>query len=157
MAISLLGLCFSFLIHSNILSEYIFSYGQMLAHFLGIYLLIMNGSILKTIYFKLIILFLLIASFGMMQKIMHSQTADMCLITGLLGIVITYTVRFFNKRNYTILDTLKLLWISCSFIISLLVFLHILNKQFGYLSMIIFWCMIVYFAVLEFSRKPSAN
>lgn len=122
------------------------SSGLSIVNLLGLILLIKNGSILKTIYFKIISLFITIVIFGAMFKIMHWPGATILLMIGLIGIPIVYIFRFINKPAKAPLDVLKLLWVVISYTTTLAVVMHWLPREVTYIPNIIMLATVIYFA-----------
>jgi hypothetical protein len=120
---------------------------------LGLYLLISNGTIMNTIYWRLILRFLVVTLVGVVFKIMHYAYADLILTVGLSSMALTYLVRFIKKDKKARLDFFKLLWVVSASISCILIILHYIPRDYAILSTIIFWITVVDFALMELTGK----
>ncbi len=132
------------------------SWSLYIAQLLGIFMLIMNSQIQKTVYWKVILFCLVVSLIGGMLKILHLEYANEILLLGMLGIVTTYIVRFIYKKNKGLLDILKLLWVMAAYTIGFLILLHYLSKDYFGVASVLFWLMIIYFVFLELFRKQDS-
>jgi hypothetical protein len=119
----------------------------------GILLLLKNGTILTTIYWKIICLLFCLAIVGFMFKIMHWKFADIILLTSLISIAITYLIRFIFKNKKSILDILKALGIVVSFISTPIILLHWLSSDVVYFGKALLWMAILYYLFLSLRQK----
>src|SRR5689334_17340531 len=72
--------------------------GVGVGQLLGLMMMISNGTIMGTLYWKFIIAFLVLTLFGAILKIMHYSYADQSLLAGCLGVAVTYLIRFIAKK-----------------------------------------------------------
>lgn len=130
--------------------------GLSFANFIGLILLLYNGTIFKTIYFIIILFFLCIAIVGVVFKIMHWPWANILVLASILGMLVTYAIRFFKKQEKRRFDVLKLLWITTLLVGTLCVILKWLPKEITYVSNFILWLTIADFVVtLSWKNTPS--
>jgi hypothetical protein len=123
------------------------SFGQLF----GLIMLVRNGTILKTIHFKFIVVFISITIVGAMYKIMHWKFADVLLLIGLLGIAFTYLVRFILKKEKGHLDILKVLWVVSSYIGGALIIFHLIPSNLIDVAHGILWITVIDFIITEFN------
>lgn len=125
-----------------------FDYGMRIGSFVGVIMLLSNGTFIKTKYFKIakgIISFVII---GALLKIMHwTEYANHIIILGLIGIVICYFLHFSEKPIKIRLDYLKLLWLIVSYTFAILGFLHLINKDYAEIGNYTLWLTIIDFAI----------
>ncbi|MFY7665772.1 hypothetical protein [Flavobacterium sp.] len=102
-------------------------------------MLLYNGTIFKTAYFLVIIFWFCIAVIGVVFKFMHWPAANLLVLVSVLGILLTYTVRFFKKQEKQRLDVLKLLWVITFLLGALGVILKWFPREFMHVSTLVFW------------------
>jgi hypothetical protein len=125
--------------------------GSILYKFLGLLLLALNSDILKTIYFKLILLAMAIVILGEVFYLLHWPGSYALIISGAAGVITTYGIRFYLKQGKKRLDILKFLWVLTTYIAVCLIILNIIPKEVGYCCELLFWAMILEHFML--SRK----
>ena len=125
-----------------------FDYGMRIGSFVGLIMLLSNGTFIKTKYFKIaqgIISFVII---GALLKIMHwTEYANLIIIVGLIGIAICYFLHFSKKPIKKRLDYLKLLWVIVSYTFAILGFLHLINRDYAEIGNYLLWLTIIDFAI----------
>ncbi|MDB5228664.1 MAG: hypothetical protein JWN78_2857 [Bacteroidota bacterium] len=117
---------------------------------IGLYLLFINSTIRKTIYWRIICVCIAMLLIGLWMKILHLSIADTLIIFALSTIGIVYLIRFIKKDKKTHLDYLKIVWILSSCLIADLTLLHILTKEYGIISRTLFGVTLVDFCLIEF-------
>lgn len=125
----------------------------LVAKFIGIFLLIYNGTIIKTRYFRIIQIGAAILIIGALFKIMHWFGGDELLLIASAGISVTYFLRFLAKDKKGFLDILKVLWVITACLGSVLTVLRWIPRATVYISDAIFWVMILYLVIEEFKKK----
>lgn len=101
----------------------------------------------KTIFGRLTYFLLAIIIVGFLFKLQHWPLAGTTLIIGYAGIMIIYTIRFLTKKNKLFVDILKLLWVETTAVISLLILLHKINKEYLLINGLIFIALICTFTI----------
>ena len=113
----------------------------------GIVLLLSKGTFIKnrtlgswvSLCFAVIIV-------GALFKIMHWQSASVLLVVGLLGVPLFYAIHFYQKKTKTLLDILKLLWLTSISISKIIAFLHLpYRNQVSLLEIVLFLIMFAFF------------
>lgn len=127
--------------------------GNGLAEFAGFFLVLRNGTILRTIYWDIIKLCFAVVLVGVFLKIQHYPFSDIVLATGLLGVAITYAIRFLNKKQKMRSDVIKLLWVMTAYVGAVLFLLHLVPKEVMYASAAVLWLVILDFIITGFYRK----
>jgi len=123
-----------------------FDYGLRIGAFSGLVLMITNGTFIKTRYFKIAQGCIAIIIIGALLKILHWTTyANLIFVVGLLGIMTSYILSFIKKPIKKRLDYLKLLWVIVSYISGILVFLHIVSRDYSEIGTYIFWLVLIDF------------
>lgn len=131
--------------------------GLSFANLIGLIMLLYNGTIFKTAYFLVIIFWFCIAVIGVVFKFMHWPAANLLVLVSVLGILLTYTVRFFKKQEKQRLDVLKLLWVITFLLGALGVILKWLPKEITYVSTVVFWFTLADLLVSISRKKHSAE
>jgi len=127
---SLVGLVLMVVDESTEWGYIMFDAGLIFGQLLGLVMMIQNGTIIGTIYFRVIVAFLAIILFGVLLKILHYDYADQSVLLGSLGIAASYLVRFFAKKEKGHLDFLKLLWVLSAYVGGELIALHFIPRDF---------------------------
>jgi hypothetical protein len=150
---SIIGLSMILTIPENDLGYSIFEYGIGFTQFLGMILVLLNGTIIGTIYFK-IIEFLTVSIFaGAAFKIMHWPGSSIILLVSLFGVVITYLIRFINKKEKGHLDILKLLWVLSAYIGGAMLFQHWVPTEFLYITQGLLCLTIIDYIIIGIKSK----
>lgn len=152
---SLVGLILIVVDESTEWGYIIFDKGLSMAQLFGLVVVVRSGTIIETVYFRVIVAFVAIILFGALLKILHYNYADQSFLFGFLGIAATYLVRFFAKKEKGHLDVLKLLWVLSASLGAILIMLHLVPREFKYLIMGTFWLLLLDFIWLEFRTRSS--
>lgn len=115
--------------------------------FFWLWVLLKSSTIRKTFYFRIMLVFLAILLVGMLLKLEHLSGASMLMRASLLGLVITYLIRTFNKKKKVLLDWLKLSWLIAVAFISLGILEHLISREYGIISNVLFLTMIGVFCL----------
>lgn len=151
------GLAFTFILATKSEGQIALDFFLTVGQASGILLLLRNGTILTTIYLKIICLLFCFVITGTMIKIMHWKFADIILLASLVSIAITYLIRFILKKKKSILDFLKVFWVTVAFISSALFLIHFISKEMLYLGNVFLWVAIIYQLVLSIRQKMVTN
>ena len=135
------------------LGETLLNYGFNIGHLLALLLLMKNGTIYKTTYWRIIQFSFGLTILGAMFKIMHWPFAGPILLTSFLSIVITYTIRFYNKKEKRRLDILKFIWVLSYYTGATLIIQHWGPYEVAYFSLGILWLMIIDFVISGVKSK----
>lgn len=87
------------------------SKGVGFATLFSVMLLLRNGTLLSSRYFKIIQGAIAILLAGALMKILHIASANMVIMIACAAVIIVYTAWFFSKKKKTLLDILKVLWV----------------------------------------------
>ncbi len=79
------------------------------AQILAVAAMVINGSLIETRHFKIILICLGVTLVGRVMRIMHLPRAKEILLISDLAILISYLLHFYSKPEKRILDILKLL------------------------------------------------
>lgn len=142
-AIALVGLIFEVLQQKILFSTFIADLGFAAGNILGILLLVKTGSTLRTIYFKVIAIFIAVYLIGILFRIRHWPLADEMIVVSLIGIFTTYLLRTLKKKPVSRLDVLKFVWLSSVIAISMLIYFHWIEKYWAILPNLILWATLL--------------
>ena len=142
----------------------LFDFGLWISGTLGFLLLVLNGTFIKTKYFKIAQGIIAIIIIGALLKILHwTSYANLIIIGGLIGIMVLYFLSFVKKPIKKRLDYLKLIWVIVSYTLGILSFLHLIKRDLTEISNYILWLAVIDFAVSGlksgklFCEKPAHN
>jgi hypothetical protein len=116
-----------------------------------------NGTTIKTVQFKIILFCLGIFTLGLLCKIMHWPGAFEIITISLTGIVVTYAIRFINKKNKTILDIFKMLWVAFAAAERISIVGHLIKREYLIMSYLTGWFVILFFVVEEYKKRVLEN
>ncbi|CAL2081464.1 conserved membrane protein of unknown function [Tenacibaculum sp. 190524A02b] len=131
-----------------------FDYGIRIGTFLGIIMLLSNGTFIKTKYFKISQGVFSLVIIGALFKIMHwTIYANHIIVTGLVVIMILYILSFLEKTIKKRLDYLKLIWVIINYVFGILVFLKFLKREYLVLGTFIIWLIIIEFLIIGLKNR----
>ena len=153
--ISLISTLYSFFIYNEIV-DYISMFSTNIFSLLGLYLLFYNSTIKKTVFWRMLNISFALLIVGAWMKIMHLSSANTLVTIALSSIAIIYFMYFIKKRKKSHLDFLKLSWILSTYIIANLVFLHVISKDYVFISRTLFCITLLDFCLIEYGvNKPN--
>jgi hypothetical protein len=151
LTISIIGYVLSSFGFEETIGDIIFNLGLSVGQLFGLIMLVRNGTLMKTIYFRFISGFISIAIIGAMFKIMHWKFADVFLLIGLMGIASSYLVRFVLKKQKGHLDLLKVFWVISSYVGGGLIIFHLIPANLIDIAHGLLWITIIDFVIIEFN------
>jgi hypothetical protein len=125
--------------------DLLLTYGLLVGQLAGLCLLLRNGTLLRSGYFRIIQGLLGLMLVGALFTIMHWARGRELLAASLVGIALTYTVHFVRKSCKTLLDILKLLWVLAAYIGGALVSQHLISRDVVYLTYGLLWLAVIKF------------
>jgi hypothetical protein len=126
--------------------------GSRIAEFLGLILLLRNGTTINTVYFTIFLFCMGFVLIGSLFKIMHWPGENL-LFLSLIAIAVIYTIRFMAKKQKRLLDVLKLLWVITAYVGSAFVMQHWIPRDVLYIGRGLAWITIVYFIITAHRAK----
>lgn len=128
-----------------------------IAENVGVIMMLVNGTFISTLYFKIAIGLIAIIVLGVLMKILHLPGADQTLLIPFLLLFITYSIHFLKKNPKTYLDLLKVLMLAFFLVLAPLWILHFVSYNAkGILLLVshfIFWITFVVFIVVGQRQK----
>ncbi len=97
------------------------------------------------------------ASFKILHWKFQGLDINLLITAGLLGIVITYFISFLNKPIKKRLDFLKLAWVLARYTFGILIFLHIIKRDYQIITSIIIWLVILDYLIIEKKKGRLFN
>ena len=127
-------------------------FGYSVGYALAFFLVLLNGTILKSRYRIYVYIGLGILLVGTVFRVMHLPGTHEINGVGNAALLVIYTLWFLNKYPKGALDYLKMGWVLFAGISVVSVFFRsgIANPVIGQL---LFWVMVLYFMFLEITRK----
>ncbi|WP_299897125.1 hypothetical protein [uncultured Aquimarina sp.] len=120
--------------------DFLFTVGLWLIEIPGLFLLLRNGTFIKTRYSRISLGLVALILVGMIFKIMHWSFQNLFTVIGCLGIIFSYLMHFVQKPIKKRLDYLKLIWVIIRFVGFIFVMLRVLG---GSYQMITALCMML--------------
>jgi len=131
-----------------------FDYGIWVGLVSGFILLLINGTFIKTRFFKISQGFFALILIGAVLKILHWTTySNLIMIIGIIGIIISYLLSFLKKPIKKRLDYIKLSWVIVGYTLSILSLMRIIRLELTELSNYILWLAIIEFSIIELKNK----
>lgn len=101
-----------------------------------------HTTIRKTVYFRIMLIFLAMLLPGALFKSEHLPGASALITISILGIIITYIIRTFKKKKQVLLDWIKLSWLLATAITYLGTVEHFIPREYGIISNLLFLALI---------------
>jgi hypothetical protein len=117
----------------------------------GLILIFFDSKIHRSRYFRFIILGVIILFIGISFRKSHWPFGRTIVLFGLITILITYLLRFINKKRKNFMDFIKVIWLT-----TMLTgyYFKISHWPYGdlidYISIGVFWIGLIYILFLEF-------
>jgi hypothetical protein len=121
-----------------------------------IYFMVRESKFNKTIFGRLTLIFISVIIIGFLFKLQHWANAGTLLIFGYVGIMITYTIRFIAKKQKLLLDIFKLIWVETTALISLLVLMHRIDRDYTIINSLLFIAVICLFT-LDYNKQKNVG
>lgn len=126
--------------------------GLSIIELAGFFMLLLHGTFIKRKYFRISKGIMAVVIIGVLFAIMRWPYGKLILVTGLIGIVITYLFSFLSKPVKNRLDIIKLAWVIVAFTNSILVYLHMIGSQYQILPSVFMWLAIIEYIRTEKKR-----
>ena len=127
--------------------------GLWISEMAGFFMLLTNGTFLKTRYFKIFKGVFAIVIIAALFKILHWAYSNELFIAGFIGLTIVYFLHFLKKPIKKRLDYLKLGWVLTAYPIALLKVLHVIGDQYQILPSAIMWLAIIDYLKTEREQR----
>jgi hypothetical protein len=111
----------------------------------GLFLFLLDSEIHRTKYFKFLVFGFIIFLIGSIFKVQHWSKSTLLISFGLIIVLVTYLLRFINKKNKKFLDYIKIIWMATVFVGFLFKIIHWLyGDLFISISSVVFWIGLLY-------------
>jgi hypothetical protein len=118
---------------------------EAIAEWVGLVLLLRNGSIMQSKYWQYIMGCFCIILISVIFRILHYSGGIELLFVGLILLEIVYTIRFVNQRYTSASGWLKYLWICSWCAVTVGVTMKKISEMFYLLPAILFWIALILF------------
>ena len=129
--------------------------GLWVGEVFGFLMLLMNGTFIKTKYFKRVRIAIALIFIGAIFRIMHYSYSNPVLIAGFIMVILLYFLSFLKKPVKKRLDYYKLAWVIIGYSSSVLIYLHIISDEVKILSTAIMWLAIIDY--LKTNQRSKRN
>lgn len=140
---------FAFNLTSNLEAEDWTYVGLWASELAGFFMLLINGTLIKTKHFRLLKGSIALIIIGALFKILHWEYHKTLIVIGFLSIVLIYFLSFLNKPIKKRLNYLKLAWVIIAYTGGILTFLHIIGPEYHILQSAIMWLAIIDYLKIE--------
>ncbi len=118
----------------------------------GVCFLLYMGTFVKTKYFRFAKGMFFFVLIGMVFKITHWGYSDILMTIGLIGVLVFYAMSFIQKPFKNRLDYLKMTWVIVAILYKLLLFFHLISRDYNIISQVI-----MFFALLEYLKNSTVK
>jgi hypothetical protein len=146
-----IGYMIDFFTGGDKIGEYIASGGEGIAEVAVLILLIQNGTLMSTSYWKPLLVSGLVVLTSFVMTMLHVPYSMELWFLGIIAIESLYTIRFIRKASTPVLDWFKYSWICSRCVFSTAVFFHVLEKEYELIPVIVFWLTLALFV----STRPK--
>ncbi|WP_271784604.1 hypothetical protein [Aquimarina algiphila] len=134
-------------------SEFLTHLGLWITETVGFFMLLFNGTFIKTRYFKMVLGVMAVLLLGTVITIMHWPFHKPIIVGCFVSILIIYILSFFKKPIYKRLDYLKLGWVIVWYTGAILDYLHIINDDYRVLTTVLMILAILDFVKIKMQNK----
>lgn len=138
-------------------SDFLFRIGLWLIEVPGMFLLLSNGTFLKTKYSRIVMGLFAFMLIGTAFMIMHWPYGNSLLVVGCIGIVISYLVHFLKKPIKKRLDYIKLAWVSVLYIGAILRLYHLITVEYRILTTVLMILALMDYMLPRIKNKTLFN
>ncbi|MCT4639418.1 MAG: hypothetical protein N4A72_17065 [Bacteroidales bacterium] len=136
------------------IGQYMYRYGLQIGSILGLFLIIFNGTFIKTKYFNIVKWCIGIILFGYILVILHwTIFAKYIIYAGFAGVITSYSISFAKKRIRERLDYLKLIWVITCCTLPSLILSHIVSSEYAIIANYIFLLVFIDYCFTSFRNK----
>jgi len=150
LVLALFGFLLTFYGELSGIEDNLINLGLGIAQISGFILLLKNGVFLGLKIFRFAKIFIAVILIGVLFKLMHWPLSTILLSAGVAGLMIVYSISFFQKKTKLLLDYLKLLWVAVAYIGGLLKLMHLISDNYQTVAMVI-----MLFATLDFLKNEN--
>ncbi len=125
----------------------------LLCTYTWVYLLYQASTFKRHWTTRIIFMLFALVIISVLFKIQHWPQAGTMLILSFGGLILVYIVRFGLKPSRSLIDWIKLLWISTTLFLRLLILQHILPKDYLIISNILLLLLSVAFVFAKIHEK----
>ena len=145
-----------FQFYENLKAEQFIYIGLWIGEVFGFLMLLLNGTFIKTKYFRFVKMAIAFIFVGAIFRIMHYSYSNPILISGFVAIIVLYCLSFLKKPIKKRLDYYKLAWVVIGYSSSVLIYLHLIKDDIELLSSVIMWLAIIdYLKTTRQSRERN--
>ncbi len=127
--------------------------GLWISELTGFFMLLLNGTFIKSKYFRILKGVIAIIIIGALFRILHWEYNRLIMTIGFIGIMLTYFFSFLNKPIKKRLDYLKLVWVIVAYTNAIFTYLHIIGDEYQVLSSAIMWLAIIDYMKTERQKR----
>ena len=119
------------------------NYGIWGAELAGFFMLLANGTFIKSKYFRYAKGIFALVILGALFRILHWDYSAYLIMAGFLGIMICYVLHFIKKPVKKLLDYYKLAFVLIHYPMAVLRYLHVIGDDYLIMSSAIMWLAII--------------
>lgn len=131
--------------------------GLIISELVGMFMLLANGTFIKTRYFRIIRAAISIIIIGVLFKIMHWEYSSVIFAVGYLAIIGIYSKSFYEKSPKIRLDYLKLAWLVMACLSVFVIVEHLADHGYRILQSILLWLAVIDYLKTEWENDTLFN
>lgn len=145
----------NFLLYSEV-PQILANLGPGMDELCRLILLISNGTLILSVYFRVLKVVAAVALIGALFRILHWPEGVVLLPAALLGVLITYGLHFMGKPAKMCLAFLKLPWVLAFVFTASTLLGHWLPCEAAYLPHVLLWLAVLDFVYADMKPKSTA-
>jgi hypothetical protein len=130
---------------------------QNVAGWIGLILLLLNGTLMKTKYWNYIKAGALIVLMSAVFKILHLPGANALLFAGLVLIEVVYTIRFIFLKDATAFDWMKYTWIGAWYSATIFIVFGNWSEKWWLVADVLFWITLAMFLTRRLNHPSQQS
>ena len=127
--------------------------GLWISELTGFFMLLLNGTFIRTKYFRILKGVIAIVFVAAIFKIMYLAYSNWIMMIAIMGIIATYFFSFLNKPIKKRLDYLKLAWVIVAYTYGFLTYLHLVRDDYQILQSALMWLAIIDYLKTEREQR----
>lgn len=131
--------------------------GFELASITALIMLIQNGRFIHTKYFRGVQLCISVLIIGALFRLMHWPFGSIIASSGMLAIIFIYSFWFSKKRNKTLLDILKVIWVILAYGFGAGAMFHLIPRNWLWIPQILLWIVFILYTAEEYRKQQAGK
>jgi len=119
----------------------------------SLFLLVQEGTFIKNKLFKFCLVAVTITLIGVLFKVLHWPLGNTMIGLGLVTFLSSYTIHFSKKASKNAIDFLKMGWVVCMTVVSILSVLELIKNDFILFPSLLLLILILYYLKTHYLNR----